>query len=217
MKINIITIFPDFFISATNYSIIKRAQDKHAVEFHIINLRDFTSDNYHTVDDRPFGGGAGMVMMVEPLYKALNSLNGSKNIVLPSAQGKVWTQSQAQEFSDFDELTFIVPHFEGVDHRVVENLVDYEISVGQYVLSGGELPTMTIIDSIVRLIPGVLGNPESIEDESFSNGDQLEYPQYTRPASFKTDNGEEWSVPEVLLSGNHKEINEWRENNRRKI
>ena len=229
MTINIITIFPDFFKSSISFSILKRAQEKGLIKFNIYNLRDWSKDNYKTIDGHPYGGGPGMVMMLPPIYDALKSLNFPKNIVVPSAKGKKWNQKLAQEFSEFDEITFIVPHFEGIDQRVLDNFTDYEISVGEYILSGGELPTMTIIDTIVRLIPNALGNPDSLLEETFNDintnievlqykdnltlKDFKEYPQYTRPKEFVTDEGKTLSVPEVLVNGNHKEIQNWKDNN----
>ena len=216
MKINIITIFPDFFKTTTSFSILKRAQEKGLLEINIINLRDFAKDNYGTIDGHPYGGGAGMLLMIEPVYAALKSLQFPENVIVPSAKGKMWTQASASKSASVDEMTFIVPHFEGIDQRVIDKFVDHEICIGPYVLSGGELPTMTIIDSVVRLIPGVLGNSESIVDESFSeatsSGDAiLEYPQYTKPSSFTTDDGEVLTVPDILLSGDHEKIQKWRE------
>ncbi|MEI7603854.1 MAG: tRNA (guanosine(37)-N1)-methyltransferase TrmD [bacterium] len=229
LKINIITIFPDFFKTSVSYSILKRAQEKGLVEFNLLDLRQWSEDNYKTIDEHPYGGGAGMVMMLPPVYKALQSLKFPSNVILPSAKGKIWNQGMAKQFSEFNEMTFIVPHFEGIDERVVENLVNYEISIGPYVLSGGEIPTLSIIDSIVRLLPGVLGNPESIIDESYSEiipnsqeagslqATYLEYPQYTKPSKFVTEEGKEWVVPEVLLSGDHKKIDDWRKNKKKLV
>lgn len=214
LKINIITIFPDVFKESIAYSILKRAQSQKLVEFNIINLRDFAKDNYGTIDNHPYGGGPGMVMMLEPVHDALKSLSWPVNVIVPSVKGVVWNQTMAQDFSLKDELTFIVPHFEGIDERVIENLSNYEISLGHYVLSGGELPALVIIDTIVRLIPGALGNPESLSEESFSSIiEDKEYPQYTRPAKFINEKGEEWNVPDVLLSGNHEDIKKWRKDN----
>ena len=219
MTINIITIFPDFFKSSISFSILKRAQEKGLIKFNIYNLRDWSKDNYKTIDDRPYGGGPGMIMMIEPVYAALKSLNFPSNVIVPSAKGKLWNQKIAYEFSQLSEITFIVPHFEGIDERVIESLADHEISVGEYILSGGELPTITMIDTIARLIPGVLGNPKSLKEESYNSLSdisstsslQKEYPQYTRPSKFVKDNGDVLEVPKVLLNGNHKEIQEWRQ------
>jgi len=219
MTINIITIYPDFFISATRFSILKRAQEKGLIKFNIINLRDFAEDNYKSIDDHPYGGGPGMVMMLPPIYRALQSLNINENVILPSAKGEQWAQSMAKDFSTKDEITFIVPHFEGIDERVTENFINYEICVGPYVLSGGEFPTMTIIDTIVRLIPGALGNPESLVEESFSfdSDSEKEYPQYTKPQEFHIQDDKILRVPNVLLSGDHKKIEAWRQEKRKKV
>lgn len=188
-----------------NESIVKRAQKKGLVEIRINNLRKWTKDKHRTVDDRPFGGGVGMVLMVEPVDKALKELRKrSSRVILLTPQGKVFNQKMAQKLSKPPHLIFISGHYEGVDERIREHLVDEEISIGDYVLTGGELPTMVVIDTLVRLIPGVLEKTEAIKEESFSQR-LLEYPQYTRPANFKG-----WQVPEVLLSGDHQKIKAWR-------
>jgi len=214
------------FDSYFNESIIKRAQDKNLINIKTIALRDYTTDKHQTVDDTPYGGGAGMVMMVEPLYKALtaisklprpagegrgegSSTSKSKTILL-SAKGRRWTQQVAQEFAQLENIVMICGRYEGVDQRITE-FIDEEISIGDFVLTGGEIGAMTIVDSVTRLLPGVLGNEFSAVDESHSTPGVLEYPQYTKPEVFKAD-GKEYSVPEVLMSGNHKKINEWREN-----
>lgn len=215
MKIDILTLFPEMFKGPFDESIIKRAQKKGLVEINIRNLRKWAKDKHKTVDDRPFGGGVGMVLMIEPIYDALKKLRqkGSK-VVLLTPQGKVFKQKMARTLAKEKHLIFICGHYEGVDERVREHLIDEEISIGDYVLTGGELPAMVIIDSLVRLIPGVLEKPEAIKSESFAryhdlNHDSkkvwLEYPQYTRPANYKG-----WKVPEVLLSGDHKKIAQWR-------
>jgi len=212
MKIDIITIFPGMFDAVLGESIIKRAQHKRRVSINIHNLRDYTNDKHRTVDDKPFGGGAGMVMKVDPIYRAVRHILGGdgarkkeKNkVILLSPQGKRFNQRMARHLSTFDRLLLICGHYEGVDERVKKLLVDCEISIGDYVLTCGELPAMVLIDSIVRLIPGVLGDARSASTESFENN-LLEYPQYTRPAIFRG-----FEVPEVLLSGNHKKIEEWR-------
>lgn len=218
MKINILTIFPHIFESFFGESIISRAIKKELLEIEIIDLRIFTTDNHKTVDKRPFGGGAGMLMTIDPIYKALQSLNvkkGNSNelILLTSPKGERLNQQLSIDFSRLSKLTLICGHYEGVDHRVVEHLIDREISIGDYVLSGGEVASMVIVDSIARLIPGSLGNPESLVDESFSRNFESEYPQYTRPEKFFTESGEVWAVPEVLLSGNHEEVKKWKQNN----
>lgn len=223
MKFEILTIFPDIFSSYINEAILKRAQNKKKISFKIHNLRDWTTDNHRTVDDAPYGGGAGMLMKIEPLYKALKDIKKSsakipaakKKIILLSASGKKWTQSLAQKYSKLSNIIFICGRYEGVDARL-SNFIDEEISVGDYVLTGGELPALTIIDSITRLIPGVLGNQESVVEESHSENGFGEYPQYTRPEVFKAGS-KKYKVPEILLSGDHKKINEWRKKNQKKI
>lgn len=206
MNIDILTLFPDMFGGPFSESIIKRAQKNDKVKITIHNLRDWTEDKHKTVDDKPFGGGPGMVMMVEVLDKAIKSLREKDSqVILMTPQGKQFKQAEAQRLSSLKHLIFICGHYEGVDERVRENLIDEEISIGDYVLTGGEMPAMVIVDAVVRLIPGVLGKDESVKDESFSHN-LLEYPQYTRPADYK-----DWRVPEVLLSGNHQAIKQWRE------
>jgi tRNA (guanine37-N1)-methyltransferase len=209
-KFNIITIFPHIFESYFGESIIKRAREKNLININIANLRDFTNDKHKTIDDSPFGGGAGMVMKVEPIYQAVQSIKSKvksqkSRIILFSAKGKKYTQADAVRLSKYDNLIMICGRYEGIDERVAQNIADEEISIGDYVLTGGEIPAMVVIDSITRLIPGVLGNEESPKEESHSQEGYLEYAQFTRPEDF---NG--WKVPEVLLSGNHKEIENWR-------
>jgi len=207
MKIDIITLFPEMFKGPFAESIIKRAQEKGLLKINIHNLRKWTKDKHKTVDDHSFGGGTGMVLMVEPIYKALKELKKKESkVILLTPQGKVFKQEKAKKLSKEKHLIFICGHYEGADERIREKLVDEEISIGDYVLTGGELPAMVVIDTITRLIPGVLSKKEAKEIESFSFKGLLEYPQYTRPANFKG-----WPVPEILLSGNHQKINEWRE------
>jgi len=213
MKINILTIFPDFFSTPLKTSILKRAAAKEIIEFNILNLRDFTSDKHQTTDQRPFGGGPGMVMMIEPIDKALQSLGVNKGqlnkkILLTSAKGSLFTQELARNFATLEELTIICGHYEGVDERVALNLVDGEIRIGDYVLTGGEAAALVISDAITRLIPGVLGNEFSNQDESHSQPGKMGHPQFTKPASYKG-----WSVPKILLSGNHADIKNWRDGN----
>ncbi|WP_042681675.1 tRNA (guanosine(37)-N1)-methyltransferase TrmD [Anaerosalibacter massiliensis] len=205
MKIDILTLFPEIFHSIFNWSIIGRAVEKELVKLNSIDIRDFSKDKHKRVDDYPFGGGPGMVMKPEPIYEAIKSVkkDGSKVIYL-SPKGKVYNQEMANELAREKHLILLSGHYEGIDNRIVENYVDEEISIGDYVLTGGEIPALVLLDSIVRLIPGVLSSKESFMEESHYNG-LLEYPQYTRPRNFKGDN-----VPEVLLSGNHKEIEKWR-------
>lgn len=219
MNFHIITIFPEIFDSYFNESILARAQKNKIIKIETHNLRDWTTDKHKTVDDTPYGGGAGMVMKVEPIYKALNTplIKGARGIksktILLSAKGKKWDQALAKKYSKLDNIILICGRYEGVDERV-KKFVDEEISIGDYVLTGGEIPAMAIVDSITRLLPGVLGNSESAETESHSEPGVLEYPQYTRPEVFATTGGlkgiKKFRVPKVLLSGNHKLIKEWR-------
>lgn len=219
MRFDILTTFPESF-SAIQQSIVKRAGEKGLVEINIHNLRDFTLDKHKTTDDSPFSGGAGMLMKIEPIYKALKQLgvfplrDSKTKVILTSAKGTSWTQSLATEWSnELDRVVIICGHYEGVDHRVVEKLIDQEVSIGSYVLSGGEIPAMVIVDSITRLIEGALGNSKSLQDESHSGSFSEEYPQYTRPATFQTEEGELWGIPDILLSGDHKKIQEWKKAN----
>lgn len=208
MRIDIITIFPEMFEGVFGQSIIKRAQEKGLVEIALTQLRDYASDRHKTVDDRPYGGGPGMVLKPEPIFRALADLEkrfGKGSVILLTPQGERFNQAMAREFSQKNHLYFICGHYEGVDERVGEHLVHREISIGDYVLSGGEIAAMVVVDSVVRLIPGVLGHKESLAEESFVEG-RLEYPHYTRPAEVKGQ-----KVPEVLLSGNHKAIKKFRE------
>ena len=205
MKIDIITLFPEMFNGPFDQSIVRRAQDKSLLEIEIHDLRKWTSDKRGTVDDRPYGGGIGMVMMVEPIYKALKELkNKNSKTVLLSPRGKVWKQNLAQDYSKKDHLILICGHYEGVDERVRE-FIDEEISIGDFVLTGGEIPAMVLVDSVTRLISGVLEKPLATVNESFSQENLLEYPQYTHPEDFQG-----LKVPSVLLSGNHAEIEKWR-------
>ncbi len=206
MKVDILTIFPEFFSSPLDSSILKRAKGCQKVKINVLNIRDFASDKHKTTDDLPFGGGAGMVMMVEPLYKALESVIEKKDekIVLTSASGKRFSQKMAKNFSTLKRLILICGHYKGVDERIKELFPVEEVSLGDYVLTGGEFASLVILDAVVRLIPGVLGNFESAKTDSFYEG-LLDYPQYTRPAEFM-----DLKVPEVLLSGNHEKIRLWR-------
>jgi len=238
MIFNIITIFPDIITNYCNESILKRGQENNFIKINAINLRDFTEDKHRSVDDTPYGGGAGMVMKPEPIYKALKSIDAipfrkadgltkikkiftgeikkKKKTLLLSPRGKQFDQRYAEKLSGFDELNFVCGRYEGIDQRVTDNMVDEEVSIGPYVLAGGELGALVIIEAVTRLIPGVLGNPESLNEETFGirqsvisnqQADDLmkEYPQYTKPADFKG-----WKVPEILLSGDHKRIEDWR-------
>lgn len=218
MLINFLTVTPEFFDSPLNSSILARAQKNNLIEFNILCLRDFADgkpQGKKQVDDKPFGGGAGMLLKIEPIDRALEFLdkqNKKGHVILTSAQGKIFNQIMAQDFAQsYEVITIICGHYEGVDHRVL-NLVDQELSLGQFVLTGGEPAALVMSDAIVRLIPGVLGNQNSLDEESHSSGDldELEYPQYTQPRIYKN-----WSVPEILLSGDHAKIAAWREKNRR--
>ena len=208
MRIDIITIFPNMFEPVLNESIIKRAKEKKKVEIEVHNLRDYTLDKHRKVDDRPFGGGPGMVMNPEPIFRAVESIRSrdkksKAKVILLCPQGKQLAQGVAQRLAGYKHLILICGRYEGIDERVREHIVDEEISIGDYVLTGGELPAMVLVDSVVRLIPGVLGDKNSLNFESFA-GNLLEYPQYTRPANFRG-----LRVPAVLLSGNHAKIKSW--------
>jgi tRNA (guanine37-N1)-methyltransferase len=209
MRIDIITIFPDMFEPVLNESIIKRAQAKKKVKIYLHDLRDFTSDKHRKVDDRPFGGGSGMLMRPEPIFNAVKYIkseikNQKSKIILLCPQGEKMTQKLAKRLVKFEHLILICGHYEGVDERIRQKLIDKEVSIGDYVLTGGELPAMVLVDAVVRLIPGVLGDKNSLHFESFE-GNLLEYPHYTRPAKFRN-----MQVPQVLLSGNHEKIENWR-------
>lgn len=226
MTFHIITIFPAIFGSYFNESIIKRAREKNKIKIKIYDLREWTSDRHRTVDDKPYGGGAGMVMKPEPLFAAVQDIKkkiyrgggagkssakkkGDARTILFSAKGKTYAQPQARKFSKLKHIIMICGRYEGVDERVAEYLADEEISIGNYVLTGGEIPAMLIVDSVARLLPGVLGNKESLDFESHSLPGNLEYPQYTRPETLVWKK-KKMSVPKVLLSGDHKKISEWR-------
>jgi len=218
MRIDIITIFPGMFESVLNESIVKRAQHKGKVRICVHNLRDYTLDKHKKVDDRPFGGGSGMVMRPEPIFRIIKALRPKTRdkrlktkIILLSPQGEKLNQKISKRLAKSKQLILICGHYEGVDERVRLNLVDEEISIGDYVLTGGELPAMVLVDCLVRLLPGVLGDKNSLNFESFT-GNLLEYPQYTRPANY-----EGLKVPAILLSGNHKKISEWRKKQAIKI
>jgi tRNA (guanine37-N1)-methyltransferase len=205
---DVITIFPEIFQAYIRESIIKRAVQRKLIDVRIYNLRDFTTDKHKTVDDYPYGGGSGMVMKIEPIYNAINSIKSDgieRLTIMLSPQGKTYNQEMAEELSKIKKrILFVCGRYEGIDERVREFLVDEEISIGDYILTGGELPALVIIDSITRLIPGVLGDEGSLKEESFTWG-ILDYPHYTRPPEFMG-----LKVPDILLSGNHKEIQRWR-------
>ncbi len=205
MRVDIITLFPEICRAPLGESMMGRAQETGALALRIHNLRDWTSDRHHVVDDAPFGGGQGMVMKPEPIFAAVESLRTeASTVVLMAPQGRRFGQPLAQEFSLKEHLIVICGHYEGVDHRVVEHLVDAEITIGDYVLTNGAIAAVVFVDAVVRLLPGVLGDEQSASDDSFSRG-LLEGPQYTRPADFRG-----WNVPDVLLSGHHGEIAAWR-------
>ena len=220
MTFHIITIFPNIFSSYFNESIIKRAQAAGIIKINIYNLRDWTSDKHKTVDDTPYGGGAGMVMKIEPLYKAVCDIKdkikkGSIKTALLSAKGVIWNQKLAHSYCGPDHIILICGRYEGVDERIL-NFVDEEISIGEYVLTGGEIPAMVIVDSVTRLLPGALGNSQSVKNESHSQPGFLSAPQYTRPEVFTDQQGNKYPVPKILLSGNHQEIEKWRRRQSRK-
>ena len=213
LKIDVLTLFPEMFNGPLDFSIVKRALDKKILDLKFTDLREFATDKYKSVDDRPYGGGAGMIMRVDIIDKALAGKTGK--IILLDAGGERLTQKKAVQLSKEENLIIICGHYEGIDHRVHEHLADEIISIGDYVLSGGEIPAMVLVDTITRLLPGVLGNPNSLIEESFSDKLKIkncklkidrEYPQYTRPEEY---NG--WKVPEVLLSGDHKKIKAWQQ------
>ncbi|MFZ1706719.1 MAG: tRNA (guanosine(37)-N1)-methyltransferase TrmD [Candidatus Nanogingivalis sp.] len=211
MKIQIITLFPEMFEGVLNNSMMWKAQNRSAVEFSYINLRDYGIGPRKQVDDTPYGGGDGMLLKPEPLFAAVEhakSLSPGAKVLIMTPSDNVWDQAKAAEYAATEnDLIIICGRYEGFDARIFE-LVDEKISIGKFVLTGGELPAMIVIDSIVRLLPGVLGGEKSAEIESYSNGDNLEFPQYTRPAEFRG-----LKVPDILLSGNHAKIDEWRSHN----
>lgn len=208
LRIDILTLFPDMFAPVLNTSIPKRAAEKGLVSYHLTNIRDFATDAHKSVDDKPFGGGPGMVMMCQTLFDAVEAVEQqdprpTTRVVL-TPQGRLFNQALASELAGQQRLLLIAGHYEGLDERVLDGLKPMEISIGDYVLSGGELPAMVLIDAVVRLLPGALGAEHGAADESFAHG-LLEYPQYTRPREFRG-----MKVPDVLLSGNHKVIDQWR-------
>ena len=205
MRIDVLTLFPGMFSGPLDESIVGRARERGLIDLHIVNLRDFAHDRHQTVDDRPFGGGPGMLLKPEPLFEAVESLaDSATRVILLAPGGRRFTQSTARELAQCERLLLVCGSYEGFDERVREQLADDEISIGDFVLTNGALPAMVLIDAVTRLIPGVLGDDESSREESFSVG-LLEYPQYTRPAEFRG-----MKVPEVLLSGHHEEIAKWR-------
>jgi tRNA (guanine37-N1)-methyltransferase len=207
MKFDIISIFPELFSGVLDCGILRRALRSRLVEVRLVNLRDFASDRHKSVDDRPYGGGEGMVLLPEPLCAAIDHCRrgaAESTVVLLTPQGRTWNQAMAAEFGSLEHLILVCGRYEGVDQRVIDSMVDLEVSIGDFVCTGGEIPAMVLLDSIVRLLPGALGSEDSARNESFTTG-LLDFPQYTRPAEFQG-----MSVPEVLLSGNHAEIERWR-------
>jgi tRNA (guanine37-N1)-methyltransferase len=219
MRIDIVTLFPEICRAPLSESMMKRAQEKGTAELHIHNLRHWTTDKHHVVDDAPFGGGQGMVMKPEPIFAAVEELkaktsnaqrptsnpeSSNAKVILMSPAGRRFDQETAKELLQQSHLIIICGHYEGVDYRVIEHLIDYEISIGDYVLTNGAIAAVVVVDAVVRLLPGALGHEQSAVDDSFAGG-LLEAPQYTRPAEFRG-----WKVPEILLSGNHAEIAKWR-------
>jgi tRNA (guanine37-N1)-methyltransferase len=220
INFDIITIFPKIFDSFLKESFIKKAQEKGLIKIRIHNLRDFTTDKHRTVDDKPYGGGLGMVLKIEPIYKAVKSIKAKSKeqrtkVILFSPRGKQFNQKIAFELSKLKRIILICGRYEGVDERVAKYIADLQLSIGPYDLMGGELPAMVVIETIARLIPGVIGKPEFLKERVFKRG-FIEYPQYTRPEVFSPKKGIYWRVPKVLLFGNHKKIQEWREK-RKKI
>lgn len=208
MRIDILTLFPEMFSGVFGESIIKRAQEKSLLEIALTNIRDYSEDKHRSVDDKPFGGGAGMVMMCQPVFDAVEDVQRQgapvEEIILLTPQGRRFDQELAQELAPKKRLMLIAGHYEGFDERIREHVATMELSIGDYVLSGGEVPAMVLVDAITRLIPGVLGDQQSNQEDSFSLG-LLEYPHYTRPADFRGQ-----QVPEVLLNGHHEKIRQWR-------
>jgi len=223
MRFDIITIFPEVFASYFNTSILKKAQEKKLIKIYTHNLRKWTLDRHQTIDDSPYGGGMGMIFKVEPIFKAVKDLKKKKikkcRVILFSPKGDKLTQKKAKRLSKYDQLILICPRYEGVDERVAKHIADEEISIGEYVLTGGELPAMILVDSVSRFVPGVI-KKESLSEESFNIKGIGEYPQYTRPEIFypnKRNKKIAWRVPKVLLSGNHKKIKEWKSKHFKKI
>jgi tRNA (guanine37-N1)-methyltransferase len=224
LRFDIITIFPKIFDSYLKESFIKKAQQKRLIKINIHNLRDWTKDKHKTVDDRPFGGGLGMVLKVEPIYRAVKNIKRDKRskVILFTPRGKKFNQKLAYQLSKLDQIIMICGRYEGVDERVAKRLADIELSIGDYDLMGGELPTMVAMETISRLIPGVLGKPALLKERITKEKGFIEYPQYTRPPKFFVKKigrarPEVWSVPKVLLSGNHKEIEKWRKKQEKHI
>ena len=211
LRVNVVTIFPDFFTTPLSLSIPARAQQAGSVEYRVVDLRDFTHDKHRTVDDAPYGGGPGMVMKPDPFFEAVESLDAAAPIVLLSARGKRFMQADAQRFSESDELTLLCGHYKDVDQRVSDFLATEELSVGSFVLSGGEPAALVVIDATVRLLPGAMSDLDSARGDSFYEGRAISAPSYTRPPSYRGH-----SVPDVLLSGDHAKIAKWRQEQERR-
>lgn len=214
-QFDVLTIFPGMITSYAEESILGRAQKNKLIEVRAHNVRDWTTDKHRTTDDTPYGGGPGMVMKVEPFDRAVKAVKkkGKKTrVIMTAASGKPFTQAEAKRLAKYDQLIFLCGRYEGIDGRVEEHVADEAFSIGEYVLTGGELPALVMIDAIARMVPGVLGKKESLAEESHSEAGMLEYPQYTKPELYK-----KWKVPDVLLSGNHKLIQEWRQKMSRKL
>ncbi len=221
IRFDIITLFPEACAPYTEASILKRAQESSLIEIYFHQLRDFALDKHKTVDDTPYGGGAGMVLKVEPLVACLEHVLGlapeiartKTRVIVTSAKGELYTQRHTERLStDYERIIFVCGRYEGIDQRFIDHCVDEEFSIGEYVLTGGELPALIMLDSIARLVPGVLGNEESSVHESYSKEGGREHPQYTKPEVYR-----DWSVPNILLSGNHKAIDDWRTENRKPL
>ncbi len=207
IKFDVLSIFPEMFLSPLNFSLLKKAQEKGLINICLHDIRNWTSDKHRMTDDAPYGGGCGMVMKIEPLERAVTEIKGNvqeAQVILMTPQGETFNQKIAADLAEKKQIIIICGRYEGVDERIRKHIADREISIGDYILTGGELSALVLIDAVSRLIPGVLGNAQSSCSESFSNG-LLEYPQYTRPAEYKS-----WCVPEVLISGNHADIEQWR-------
>lgn len=221
---DVITIFPEIFNSYLKESIILRAQKKKLIKINVHNLRKWTKDRHQTVDDRPYGGGLGMVLKVEPIYRAIKAIKAKKalitsktKIILFTPRGKNFNQKSAYQFSKLDKIIMICGRYEGVDERVAKHIADLELSIGEYDLMGGELPAMVVIEAISRLIPGVLGKKELLKERITKTKGFIEYPQYTRPEVFLAGKGKKWPVPKVLVSGNHQKIEHWRKGRQKVI
>ncbi len=214
MIFDIITLFPEIFETYLKQSLIGKAQENKIVKVNTFNLRDFTSDKHKTVDDKAFGGGRGMVLKVEPIYKAVQALKkkkqGKTRVILFSPRGKKFNQKMATRFSKLDKLILISGRYEGIDERITKHIVDEEISIGDYVLMGGDLPALVLIETVSRLIPNVIGKPKLLKERITKEKGFIEYPQYTRPEIFSPKKGVSWKIPKVLLSGDHKKIENWR-------